>query len=157
MYTTEKKTGKLVNQIMLSWVVIFFAVISLPFKNYSSFDSFQSIGNFLDVLIMFGLGLTMMISTNKKLKKVKGYAFDVSETEFIYKSFDENLTFNISSPAKSIRKTLKTIEIETMDNRKIILNLDDYMLDFKELKKIGSLVEKLNKHFEETAVTNDES
>jgi hypothetical protein len=155
MYTTKKKVGKLANQLILSWLVIGFALIRLAFKDYNSFDSFQAIGNFIDVLIMIGLGIAIMISSNKSIKKIKGIEFDINESEFIYKTFDEELKFCADSPAKSIKKTLKKIEINTVDDREILLNLDDFLLDFKELKKIDGLITGLNGEFQGTTAANN--
>ena len=155
MYTTEKKISKLSNQLILSWLVVAFALIRLAFKDYSSFDSFQAIGNFWDVILMIAFGITIMISSNRNIKKIKGFAFDIDESEFIYKTFDEELIFNVSSPAKTIKKTLKAIEISTIDDRKIRLCLDDFLLEYKELKKIDEYVTRLNQLFQEATANNN--
>lgn len=49
----------------------------------------------------------------------------------------------------------KKIEINTVDDREILLNLDDFLLDYKELKKIDGLITGLNRQFQETTAANN--
>ncbi|MGB1219227.1 MAG: hypothetical protein ACPG4W_05565 [Flavobacteriales bacterium] len=144
MYTTTKRIGKLTNQLFLSWFMIGGAIIRLILKGNISFDSFKAIGNFLDVLLMICLGIIIMIYSNKNINKIKGIEFDINEKEFIYKTVSRELKFNTYSPAKNIKKTLETIEIKTQDDNEIKINLDDFLLDFKELKRIDRLITALN-------------
>ena len=148
MYTTKKKTGKLINQYIFAWVIIGVAVIKLAFKNYSHFDSFQALGSFIDVFALLVLGIAVVVSSNKKIKQIKGIEFDINESEFIYKTHDEALIFDKNTPAKSITKTIEAIVIKTQGDREITLFLDNFSLNYEELKKLDTLIPNLNQNLQ---------
>jgi hypothetical protein len=148
MYTTKKKTGKLINQYIFAWIIIGVAILKLAFKNYSHFDSFKALGSFIDVFILLGLGIAIVLSSDKKIKQLKGIEFDITESALVYKTLDEELIFNETSPPKSITKSLDAIVIQTSDTREIKIHLEDFSLDYEQLKDLNSRILELSQRFE---------
>jgi len=148
MYTTKKKTGKLINQYIFAWIIIGVAILKLAFKNFSHFNSFQALGSFIDVFILLGLGIAIVLSSDKKIKQLKGIEFDITESALVYKTWDEELIFNETSPPKSITKSLDAIVIQTSDTREIKIHLEDFSLDYEQLKDLNSRILQLSQRFE---------
>ena len=147
MYTTTKKINKLSNIIIISWIIIAISVLRLPFKDYHDFESFQAFGQFLDIILMIGVSTFLLISTERNIKRIKGIEFDLTDEEFLYKTCEIELKFNKNNPAKYIRKNYKNIEILTFDDKLLILKLEDFLIDYKELKSIESRINSINKQF----------
>lgn len=149
MYSTKRKTGKLINQWILSWVVIGVGVIRLIVKLVQGIQNFQNLGDMLSIALLLGVGIVVMINSNKSIRKIKGHEFDLSGRHLVYKINDDEEVFNAEHPAKSIEKSLTQIKIVTLENREININLDDYLLDFNQLKTIETAVNELNSIFKQ--------
>lgn len=144
MYTTKKKTGKLINIWIFSWVIIGVFVIRLIYNLLTGVANFQSLGTIAELAVMFGFGTYMMLTSDKGIQNIKGIEFDITATEFIYKTLDETLVFNSDNPAISITKSLSELVIQTHDGKIITINLDDFSLEYNDLQKIGDAVKRLD-------------
>lgn len=147
MYTTQKKTGKLINLWIFSWVIMGLFAIRLVYNLLPGVSNFQSLGAVVELVVMLGFGVYMSVSSNKGIKKTKGIEFDVTATDFVYKTPEVTRNFNSTNPAKSIGKSLTHLTIQTHDGEEITINLDDFSLDYNDLQKIGDAVNKLNALF----------
>lgn len=148
MYTTQKQIKRLKILSILACTMILISIIGIFLENYHNLISFETLGDFLNYIILMGIGIFTLVSSNKRLQKIKDIEFSLNDEEFICKHCSSEFIFNSSQPAKYIKKTLKNIEILTLDGQLILIPLQDFRLDYKELKSIESHINSINKLFQ---------
>lgn len=148
MYTTQKQIKRLKILSILAWTMILISIIGIFLENYHNLISFETLGDSLNYIITMSIGIFSLVSFNKRLKKIKDIEFSLNDKEFIYKYSSNEFIFNSEQPAKYFKKTLKHIEILTMDDKLILIPLEDFRLDYKELKSIESHINSINKLFQ---------
>jgi hypothetical protein len=148
--------SKLSNQLILAWILIGISIILAIIELAGDgFKSFQKIGDFLNSILMGVLGISVLISTNKKIRKIRGQELSIGDFFLTYKSNSEDLSISQSNIPISLKKTIKHIEIKTNDDKIVTIDLDDFKLDFKELKQIEGEITRLNKEFEKYITINN--
>ena len=147
MYTTKKKSKYYSNQMLGAFLIFLIFVFKIDFSSLVNYPSFSYLlGNIENILFTI-VGLGVAIYSYRKTQALKGFKFYVTENEFVYKSFDEEVTFNSDNPTINILLIENEINIIRNDKKTISINLEDYSLNKFEKRKIRDNIRVLNRIF----------
>lgn len=147
MYTTKKKSKYYSNQMLGAFLIFLIFVFKIDFSSLVNYPSFSYLlGNIENILFTI-VGLGVAIYSYRKTQALKGFKFYVTENEFVYKSFDEEVTFNSDNPPINILLIENEINIIRNDKKTISINLEDYSLNKFEKRKIRDNIRVLNRIF----------
>ncbi len=147
MYTTKKAIGKAANGYFIAPIIIVFGVIRIIMSANSSgfnLEIFQLLGDNLMSILMIVFGVYTIINTSKRIKALKKESFDIVDDSFIYIFENEKVIFNKENRLISIEKKMSTIDIITIENNLISIELNKYLLSYEELQELKDKIIKLN-------------
>jgi len=142
-YTTEKAARKFKNLSYLGIVLMVIGILLLFTENYSNISIYQLIGKIADKVIMLSLGIFIYVFFTKRSKLLIENYFEIDENTLSIKINNKSISFDLENKPKSIKISLKTINVISLDNIEFKINIDDYSNDFKVRKKIQEQIKQL--------------
>ena len=143
-YTTRKAISKASNTMLAGILLIIIGVITMFFKNYSKFPSFEFWGDMLNTIFFMGFGIFSNITGTKKVNELKKLGFSINETSFSYKNDEENITYDIQNPLTSILYSSEKIILKNKNNEEDEINVGVFYLKYEDLQILKKQVSDLN-------------
>jgi hypothetical protein len=140
-YTTEKLISKISRSEGLAIAVICVGVVLLIFEEWTSVQSFRDSFKVLDSFIPLVLGIVLLESNRRRIKKLRGsyIRFDGELIEF--KSRGVEKKYSSHEELESVEIKLDRILLTDLKGEQGIIYLDDYVGDGeqKQIKKAFGL------------------
>lgn len=143
-YTTRKAISKATNTMLAGILLIIIGVITLFFKNYSKFPSFEFWGDMLNTIIFMGFGIYSNVTGTKKVNEFKKLGFSIDDTSFSYKKEEENIIYDNKNPLTSILYSSEKIILKNINNEVDEINVGVFYLKYEDLQVLKKQVSDLN-------------
>lgn len=147
-YTVEKKIKKLSRPEGWAIVLIVIGLILLILERWGAIHSFRDLTKILDSLLFPFLGILMLISSSRQIKKIRGSYIKLDADNFSFKSRGIEKDFDSFVELQDIHITLETIKITDTSKNVYLIFLDDYINEGeqKEIKEyFNQIAEKIKK------------
>lgn len=147
-YTVEKKIKKLSRPEGWAIVLIVIGLILLILERWGVIHSFRDLTKILDSLLFPFLGILILISSSRQIKKIRGSYLKLDADNFSFKSRGIERNFDRLIELQDIHITLETIKITDTSKNVYLIFLDDYINEGeqKEIKEyFNQIAEKIKK------------